>query len=50
MLYTEDLTMRHYVGFLQIGSHITVGGKFSLYKIFVIFVIRCSILLLYQLS
>ena len=22
MLYTEDFTMRHYVGFLQIGSHI----------------------------
>ena len=23
MLYTEDFTMRHYVGFLQIGSHIS---------------------------
>ena len=23
MLYTEDFTMRHYVGFSQIGSHIT---------------------------
>ena len=22
MLYTEDFTMRHYVGFSQIGSHI----------------------------
>ena len=22
MLYTEDFSMRHYVGFLQIGSHI----------------------------
>ena len=22
MLYTEDFTMHHYVGFLQIGSHI----------------------------
>ena len=24
MLYTEDFTMRHYVGFSQIGSHIVV--------------------------
>ena len=23
MLYTEDFTMRHYVGFSQIGSQIT---------------------------
>ena len=23
MLYTEDFTMRHYVGFSQIGSHIS---------------------------
>ena len=23
MLYTEDFSMRHYVGFLQIGSHIS---------------------------
>ena len=22
MLYTEDFTMRHYVGFSQIGSHL----------------------------
>ena len=26
MLYTEDFTMRHYVGFLQIGSHISETG------------------------
>ena len=24
MLYTEDFSMRHYVGFSQIGSHITI--------------------------
>ena len=24
MLYTEDFTMRHYVGFSQIGSHINM--------------------------
>ena len=24
MLYTEDFTMRHYVGFSQIGSHIYI--------------------------
>ena len=24
MFYTEDFTMRHYVGFSQIGSHIAV--------------------------
>ena len=29
MLYTEDFTMRHYVGFLQIGSHIIVLGGIS---------------------
>ena len=27
MLYTEDFTMRHYVGFSQIGSHmLTIFG------------------------
>ena len=25
MLYTEDFSMRHYVGFLQIGSHMSNG-------------------------
>ena len=25
MLYTEDFTMRHYVGFSQIGSHMYVA-------------------------
>ena len=24
MLYTEDFSMRHYVGFSQIGSHMTI--------------------------
>ena len=24
MLYTEDFSMHHYVGFLQIGSHIVI--------------------------
>ena len=24
MLYTEDFSMRHYVGFSQIGSHISI--------------------------
>ena len=24
MLYTEDFTMRHYVGFSQIGSHMII--------------------------
>ena len=24
MLYTEDFTMRHYVGFSQIGSHMCI--------------------------
>ena len=24
MLYTEDFSMRHYVGFSQIGSHIII--------------------------
>ena len=26
MLYTEDCSMRHYVGFLQIGPHIEFDG------------------------
>ena len=26
MLYIEDFTMRHYVGFSQIGSHISACG------------------------
>ena len=29
MLYTEDFTMRHYVGFSQIGSHICQQVLFS---------------------
>ena len=27
MLYTEDFTMRHYVGFSQIGSHILITSN-----------------------
>ena len=27
MLYTEDFTMRHYVGFSQIGSHIVYNNN-----------------------
>ena len=30
MLYTEDFTMHHYVGFSQIGSHITVYRRYLL--------------------
>ena len=26
MLYTEDFSMHHYVGFLQIGSHLFYVG------------------------
>ena len=32
MLYTEDFTMRHYVGLSQIGSHITVGWHTKILK------------------
>ena len=34
MLYTEDFTMRHYVGFSQIGSHIAPNfcGRKIIYK------------------
>ena len=28
MLYTKDFTMRHYVGFSQIGSHIKVASTY----------------------
>ena len=27
MLYTEDFTMRHYVGFSQIGSHFRIQDE-----------------------
>ena len=41
MLYTEDFTMRHYVGFSQIGSHmclttITVTSTWILISAFTI--------------
>ena len=29
MLYTEDFTMRHYVGFSQIGSHLAKQIQFA---------------------
>ena len=32
MLYIEDFSMRHYVGFSQIGSHF-VQGQEAFYKI-----------------
>ena len=32
MLYTEDFTMRHYVGFSQIGSQMVVVLMWLLYK------------------
>ena len=33
MLYTEDFSMRHYVGFSQIGSHIAVTQSLAIVTI-----------------
>ena len=35
MLYTEDFSMRHYVGFSQIGSLILVGKTLTIQRAFV---------------
>ena len=47
MLYTEDCSMRHYVGFSQIGSHIYYVYVYTYYIYMYIYIYICIYIYMY---
>ena len=45
MLYTEDFSMRHYVGFSQIGSHMAIIMSSSAGNIVSYIIVYCFLML-----